>query len=135
APSVMRPWARQPSSGPRTDPGQRSLRARARAREAWPVFDEPWISGGPTPVGTPRIGELYPWKVQHGRPQKHVDAQIADAVRPEAFDEPLRSGIESKGGSVLTRLLERGEVPIRIKITSAGITQIGVDRRTRPLIV
>jgi len=99
------------------------------------MLDGPWISGGPTPIGTARIGELYRWKVQHGRAEKHVYVQIADSLRAEAFDEPLRSGIESKGGSVLTRLLERGQVPIRIKITSAGIIEIGVDRRPRPVTV
>lgn len=99
------------------------------------MLEEPWISGGPTPIGTPRIGELYRWKVQHGRAEKHVYVQIADSLRADAFDEPLRSGIESKGGSVLSRLLQRGDVPIRIKITSAGITEIGVDRRPRPVSV
>lgn len=97
------------------------------------MLDSPWISGGPTPIGTPRIGELYRWKVQHGRAEKHVYVQIADSLNAAAFEEPLRSGIESKGGSVLSRLLERGHVPIRIKITSAGITEVGIDRRPRPL--
>ena len=48
---------------------------------------------------------------------------------------PLRSGIESRGESVLRKLLERGNVPTRIKITSAGITEVGVDRRSRPCSV
>jgi hypothetical protein len=52
-------------------------------------------------------------------------------MRADAFEEPLRSGIESKGGSVLRKLLERGNVPTRIKITSAGITEVGVDRQAR----
>jgi hypothetical protein len=82
-------------------------------------------------VWTPRIGELYRFKVQHGRAEKHVYVQIADSLRAEAFAEPLRSSIESKGASALEMLLERGEVPIRIKITSAGITEVGVDRRPR----
>ena len=60
--------------------------------------------------------------------------QIADALRPEAFDEPLRSGITTKGESVLRKLLERGNVPTRIKITSAGITEVGIDRRQRPFM-
>ena len=61
--------------------------------------------------------------------------QIADALTAEAFEEPLRSGIASKGGTVLAKLLERGDVPVRIKITSAGITEVGVDRRARPCLI
>lgn len=89
------------------------------------------IIGGPTPIQAPRVGDTYRWKVQHGSAEKHVYVQIAESMRPEAFEEPLRSGIESKGESVLRKLLERGNVPTRIKITSAGITEVGVDRRPR----
>src|SRR5271165_844122 len=92
----------------------------------------PEIIGGPTPIHAPRAGDTYRWKVQHGPAEKHVYVQIADSLRAEAFDEPLRSGIESKGETVLLKLLERGDVPIRIKITSAGITEVGVDRQARP---
>jgi len=91
----------------------------------------PEIIGGPTLILAPRDGDTYRWKVQDGTAEKHVYVQIARALRPEAFDEPLRSGIESKGESVLLKLLERGNVPTRIKITSAGITEVGVDRRSR----
>jgi hypothetical protein len=90
------------------------------------------IIGGPTPIEVPRSGETYRFKVQHGRAEQHVYVQIAGSLRPEAFDEPLRSGIESKGESVLRKLLERGNVPTRIKITSVGITEVGTDRRSRP---
>jgi hypothetical protein len=96
------------------------------------MADDPEIIGGPTPIEAPRIGSTYRWKVQHGRAEKHVYVQIADSLSPEAFDEPLRSGIESKGESVLRKLLMRGNVPTRIKITSAGITEVGIDRRSRP---
>jgi hypothetical protein len=90
------------------------------------------IIGGPTPIPVLRApGDMYRWKVQNGRAEQHVYVQIADALRPEAFEEPVRSGIESKGESVLRRLLERGNVPTRIKITSGGITEVGVDRRPR----
>ncbi len=81
------------------------------------------------------MGDIYRWKVQHGRAEKHVYVQIAGSLKAEAFDEPLRSGIESKGESVLVKLLERGNVPTRIKITSAGITEVGTDRRLRPCLV
>jgi hypothetical protein len=91
----------------------------------------PEIIGGPTPIQAPRPGDTFRWKVQHGRAEKHVYVQIAPALRAEAFEEPLRSGIASKGESVLLKLLERGNVPTRIKITSAGITEVGVDRRPR----
>ncbi len=94
--------------------------------------DDPEIIGGPTPIQAPRAGDTYRWKVQHGRAEKHVYVQIADSLKAEAFEEPLRSGILSKGESVLLKLLERGNVPTRIKITSAGITEVGVDRRARP---
>jgi hypothetical protein len=94
---------------------------------------EPEIIAGPTLIPVLRApGNIYRWKVQNGRAEQHVYVQIADSLRPEAFEEPLRSGIESKGESVLRKLLERGNVPTRIKITSAGITEVGVDRRPRP---
>lgn len=93
------------------------------------------IINGPTPIPVPREGDLYRWKVQNGRAEQHVYVQIAGSLRAEKFDEPLRSGIESKGESVLIKLLERGNVPTRIKITSAGITEVGTDRRTRPCSV
>jgi hypothetical protein len=95
------------------------------------MAEDPQIIGGPTPIQAPRVGELYRWKVMHGRAEKHVYVQIADSLRAEAFEEPLRSGIASKGESVLRRLLERGNVPTRIKITSAGVTEVGIDRRSR----
>ncbi|HUB72644.1 MAG TPA: hypothetical protein VL979_01240 [Solirubrobacteraceae bacterium] len=96
---------------------------------------KPEIIGGPTPINAPRPGDTYRWKVQHGTAEKHVYVQIADSLRAEAFEEPLRSSIATKGGSVLAKLLERENVPVRIKITSAGITEVGVDRRARPCVV
>ena len=99
------------------------------------MAEHPEIIGGPTPITVPREGNTYRWKVQHGRAEQHVYVQIAGALSPEAFDEPLRSGIESKGESVLRKLLERDNVPTRIKITSGGITEVGTDRRTRPCSV
>ena len=96
---------------------------------------DPEIIGGPTPIPVPREGDLYRWKIQNGRAEQHVYVQIAGSLAPEKFDEPLRSGIESKGESVLVKLLERGNVPTRIKITSAGITEVGADRRSRPCSV
>jgi hypothetical protein len=83
----------------------------------------------------PLAGETYRWKVQHGPSEKHVYVQIAAALRADEFDDPVRSGIESKGESVLLKLLERGDVPTRIKITSAGITEVGTDCRSRPCAV
>jgi hypothetical protein len=99
------------------------------------MSDSPEIIGGPTPIQAPRAGDTYRWKVQHGRAEKHVYVQIADLLRAEAFEEPLRSGIQTKGESVLRKLLERGNVPTRIKITSAGITEVGTDSRSRPCFV
>jgi hypothetical protein len=91
------------------------------------------IIGGPTPIPILRApGDVYRWKVQNGSAEQHVYVQIADSLRPEVCDEPLRSSIETKGESVLRKLLERGDVPVRIKITSGGITEVGVDRRSRP---
>ncbi len=92
----------------------------------------PRIIGGPTLIPAPREGETYRFKVQDGRAEKHVYVQIAAALRAEAFDEPLRSAIASRGESVLLRLLDRHNVPTRIKITSAGLTEVGIDRRARP---
>ena len=95
--------------------------------------DELRITEGPTPIPIIRLpGEVFRWKVQNGRAEQHVYVQIAESLRLEACEEPLRSGIESKGESVLLKLLERGRVPTRIKITSGGITEVGVDRRSRP---
>ena len=89
------------------------------------------IIGGPTPIRVLRVpGALYRWKVQNGSAEQHVYVQIADALTPESVAEPLRSEVESKGESVLHRLLDAGEVPIRIKITSAGVTKVGIDRRS-----
>jgi hypothetical protein len=96
---------------------------------------QPAIIGGPTPIEVPRVGDMYRWKVQYGRAEQHVYVQIAGSLKAESFEEPLRSGIESKGESVLRKLLERGNVPTRIKITSAGITEVGTDRRSRPCSV
>jgi hypothetical protein len=93
------------------------------------------IIDGPTLIKAPRPGATFRWKVQHGRAEKHVYVQIADLLTPEAFEEPLRSGIASKGESVLRLLLQRGNVPTRIKITSAGITEVGTDRRARPCAI
>ena len=96
------------------------------------VASVPTIVGGPTPINAPRPGATYRWKVMDGRAEKHVYVQIADALHPDAFAEPLRSGIETKGESVLAVLLARGNVPTRIKLTSAGITEVGTDLRARP---
>jgi hypothetical protein len=95
----------------------------------------PHIIGGPTLIPAPREGLTYRWKVRDGTAEKHVYVQIAAALRAESFEDPLRSSIASKGESVLAKLLERGSVPTRIKITSAGITEVGVDRRARPCLV
>jgi hypothetical protein len=111
------------------------FRVRARGCTLICMAGDPEIIGGPTPIPVPREGGLYRWKVQNGRAEQHVYVQIAGSLRPEAFEEPLRSGIESKGESVLRKLLERGNVPTRIKITSAGITEVGIDRRSRPCSV
>jgi len=96
------------------------------------MVGDPEIIGGPTPIIALRPGNIYRWKVQHGPAEKHVYVQIADSLRAETLEEPLRSGVESKGESVLVKLLERGDVPVRIKITSAGITEVGMDRHARP---
>ncbi len=91
------------------------------------------IIAGPTRIAVLHgPGDVFRWKIQNGSAEQHVYVQIARWLRPEAFDEPLRSGIETKGESVLRKLLERGDVPTRIKITSAGITEVGVDRLARP---
>jgi hypothetical protein len=111
------------------------FRARVDVLIIAPMSEDPEIIGGPTPIPVPREGDLYRWKVQNGRAEQHVYVQIAGSLRPERFDEPLRSGIESKGRSVLVKLLARGNVPTRIKITSAGITEVGTDRRSRPCSV
>ena len=94
----------------------------------------PEIIGGPTPIPVLRVpGDIYRWKVQNGTARTaRVCADRRGAQRPDSVEEPLRSSIESKGESVLRKLLERGNVPTRIKITSGGITEVGVDRRSRP---
>jgi len=94
---------------------------------------EPEIIAGPTHIPIRRVaGDIYRWSVQNGSAEQHVYVQIADSLRPEACEEPIRSSIESKGESVLRKLLERGDVPTRIKISSGGITKVGIDRRSRP---
>jgi hypothetical protein len=97
------------------------------------VAGEIRIIGGPTPIRVLRVpGEIYRWKVQNGSAEQHVYVQIAEALTPESVEEPLRSEIRSKGEAVLRRLLDRGDVPVRIKITSAGVTKVGMDRRSHP---
>ncbi len=94
------------------------------------------IIGGPTPIPVVSLpGTLYRFKVQNGTAEQHVYVQIANSLDAGAYDEPLRSGILTKGESVLRRLLERGDVPTRIKITSGGITEVGVDRRQRVCVL
>ncbi len=94
------------------------------------------IIAGPTPIPVVSLpGAIYRWKVQNGTAEQHVYVQIADALRAEACEEPLRSSIETKGETVLRRLLERGNVPTRIKISSGGITEVGIDRRARPCVL
>jgi hypothetical protein len=90
------------------------------------------IIGGPTLIPVSSVpGSIFRWKVLNGSAEQHVYVQIADSLRPEACKEPVRSGVESKGESVLRELLQRGNVPVRIKITSGGITEVGIDRRAR----
>lgn len=91
----------------------------------------PEIIAGPTLVLARSEADTYRWKVQDGPAEKHLYVQIAKSLRPEAVEEPLRSGIETKGESVLLKLFERGDVPTRIEITAAGITEVGVDHRPR----
>lgn len=94
------------------------------------------IVGGPTTIHVLRVpGAIYRWKVQNGTAEQHVYVQIADTLQPEQAQEPLRSAIESKGESVLRKLLEHRSVPVRIKITSAGVTEVGMDRRSRPVLL
>lgn len=91
------------------------------------------IIGGPTPIRLLRVpGEIYRWKVRNGLAEQHVYVQIADALTPDSVQEPLRSHIVSKGEAVLLKLLASGDVPVRIKITSAGVTRVGMDRRSHP---
>ena len=94
------------------------------------------IVGGPTPIHVLQVpGSIYRWKVQNGTAEQHVYVQIADTLHSEQAQEPLRSAIESKGESVLLKLLAHRTVPVRIKITSAGVTEVGVDRRSRPVLL
>jgi hypothetical protein len=94
------------------------------------------IIAGPTLIPLlHQPGDMFRWKIQNGSAEQHVYVQIAHRLRPEAYEEPLRSGIATKGESVLRKLLERGDVPTRIKITSAGITEVGMDRLARPCLL
>jgi hypothetical protein len=116
--------------------GQRALSAAAAPGHASGMDTNIEIIGGPTPIPVLRLpGHIYRWKVQNGTAEQHVYVQIADALRPESVDEPLRSGIATKGESVLRALLQDGNVPTRIKITSGGITEVGTDRRARPCVL
>jgi hypothetical protein len=94
------------------------------------------IIEGPTFIPLAHVpGSMYRWTVKNGTAEQHVYVQIADALSAEEFEDPLRSCIKTKGESVLFRLLERGSVPTRIKITSAGITEVGMDRCARPCLL
>src|ERR1700761_6162674 len=104
------------------DAGQRALPAAGRRRQdphmttTTVMALTPQIIGGPTLIPAPREGETYRFKVQDGRAEKHVYVQIAAMLRAESFEEPLRSAIETKGESVLLRLLARNNVLTRIKL-------------------
>jgi hypothetical protein len=99
------------------------------------MSDAPAIIDGPTFIPVIHMpGSLYRWTVKNGTAEQHVYVQIADALDAAEFEGPLRSSIETKGESVLYKLLERGNVPTRIKITSAGITEIGMDRCAKPCV-
>lgn len=114
------------------------LAADARRSDAVRLFGmngAPAIIDGPTFIPVIHMpGSLYRWTVKNGTAEQHVYVQIADALTAGEFEEPLRSSIETKGESVLFKLLERGNVPTRIKITSAGITEVGMDRCARPCL-
>jgi hypothetical protein len=113
------------------DAGQRAILARELIGDPGAVAGTIEIVGGPTPIRVRRVpGEIYRWKVQNGSAEQHVYVQIADSLTPESVSEPLRSEVECKGETVLRRLLQAGEVPVRIKITSAGVTKVGIDRRS-----
>ena len=114
----------------------RPFRERCGARQIAGMTCDLDIVGGPTPIRVVQVpGRIYRWKVQNGTAEQHVYVQIADALDADTVDEPLRSAVASKGESVLRRLLEQSNVPIRIKITSAGITEVGIDHRTRPCLL
>lgn len=95
------------------------------------MADLPEIISGPAPIRVPREGETYRWKVRNGRAEQHVYVEIAGGLKAESYEEPLRAAIESKGESVLRVLLSRNHVPTRIKITSAGISEVGSDLQRR----
>jgi hypothetical protein len=117
---------------PRTGSGHEAICPPARPSHAPSVPGEIRIIDGPTPIRVLRVpGEVYRWKVQNGSAEQHVYVQIADALTPESVEEPLRSEVRSKGEAVLRRLLDAGDVPVRIKITSAGVTKVGMDRRSQ----
>src|ERR1700727_2063457 len=83
-------------------------RPNATARPSAPsrldaIVALPEIIGGPTPIQAPRPGDTYLWKVQHGRAEKHVYVQLAPALHADAFEEPLRSAVATKGESVLVK--------------------------------
>ncbi len=116
--SARPPW--QMSKSGHSDAGQRAVAIALAARQSDEHGRRPGDHRRTNSDPGPREGETYRWKVQHGRAEKHVYVQIADSLKPESFEDPLRSGIITKGESVLRKLLERGNVPTRIKITSAG---------------
>ncbi len=91
------------------------------------------IIGGPTLIPAPREGETYRFKVQDGarRKARLCPDRGGPARRGLRGAAALRDRDEGRIGAA--GLLARGNVPTRIKITSAGLTEVGIDRRARRL--
>lgn len=91
------------------------------------------IIEGPDAVFSSRECDTFRWRVRHAAGEQSVYVEIAWALQPEALEEPLRSAVESKGEGPLRELLAEGTIPLRIRMTAAGIFVVDVDGLEGPM--
>jgi hypothetical protein len=97
------------------------------------VAHKPEIIDGPTAVVTSRDCDTFRWRVRHARGEQSVYVEIAWALQPEVLEEPLRAAVESRGEAPLRELFAYDEIPVRIRITAAGIFIVDADGEELPI--
>lgn len=91
------------------------------------MAQKPEIIDGPVAVVTSRDCDTFRWRVRHAHGEQSVYVEIAWALQPERLAEPLRAAVESRGESPLRELFAEQEIPLRIRLTAAGIFIVDID--------
>lgn len=94
---------------------------------------KPEIIDGPMAVVTSRDCDTFRWRVRHAHGEQSVYVEIAWALQPEHLTEPLCAAVESRGEAPLRELLAEQEIPIRIRLTAAGIFIVDHDGDELPI--